>query len=320
MQLIRWIPATVRAAVRRTATVNLIVTRRCDLNCSYCRAVRKAPELPVAVWLEIARRLSGRYAVFTVSGGEPLLYGDLPELIHGLSRIGLAALCTNARQLDASHLDALKGLDYLNFSFDQTGSSTASRKTAFGKLPLLVEYAARHRFALFGNAVITARTIDSIPDVIREASRFGIPLNLQLVQRPGPDDAFDTPEKLAQLTSLQEELLAMRRGGFLIDESEDYLRGMARFIQGEHAVHCHAGRTYLAVDVDGRLMPCQDTPAVGMPVHQIDDIEAALDNLPSAVPEGCRCWWNCFHWYHEWQENPLKFLVRETLPSLRARK
>lgn len=323
MQLYRWGRAALRSAWMRTATVNLIVTRRCDLACSYCQAVVKRPELPAATWLEIARRLSSRYAAFTISGGEPLLYRELPQLIHGLSRVGLTALCSNVRTITADRLESLDGLDYLNFSIDQTGdggAGEASRKTAFGKMPLLVEYARKKRFALYGNAVITRRTLDGIPDVVRETTRHGIPLNLQLVLHPGSDDAFATPSDLARLGELQRELAAMKRSGYLIDESDGYIEGFSAFVRGETAVACHAGRTYLAVDSDGRLMPCQDTPAVGMPLHQIDDVDAALDALPGAVPADCRCWWNCFYRYEQWQRAPWQYLARETLRTVRRQR
>jgi MoaA/NifB/PqqE/SkfB family radical SAM enzyme len=313
MRIKKWAKATLKAAWRRTAAVNLIVTRRCDLACSYCHALRKGPELSPAEWIGIAEKLSRRFSVFTVSGGEPLLYKGLPELINGLSQIGIAGLCTNARLIKEHHLAAMHGLDYLNFSIDHMGDCLTSKKTAFGKLPLLAEYAKRHSFELFGTAVITSRNIDAIPDVAREMTRHNIPLNLQLVQNPGVADAFDTPEKTTQLARLQTELLAMKRGGYLIDESDEYINGFTSYTRGDCAVTCHAGDVYLAVDTDGRLMPCQDTAAVGASLLQTTDIDAALRDLPKSIPENCRCWWNCYHRYQDWKENPLSFLVQSGL-------
>ena len=313
MRVGKWAASALRAAWRRTAAINLIVTRRCDLACSYCRAVRRGAELPPEDWLRIARKLSPRFAAFTVSGGEPLLYKGLPQLINGLSQIGIAGLCTNARLLEESHLDAMHGLDYLNFSIDHADThhdSEVSKKNAFGKLPMLADYARRHSFELFGTAVISYRDLDGIPGIVREMTRHAIPLNLQLVQRPEAQDAFDTPQKLAALDALQRELIAMKRGGYLIDEADDYLGGLTAFVEGGRAVACHAGTAYLAVDSDGRLMPCQDAAAVGLPVLETPDLDAALRALPNAIPERCRCWWNCYHRYQDWQANPWRFMAR----------
>ena len=321
MRLKKWGVAAIKAAWRRTAAINLIVTRRCDLACTYCHALRKGKEIAPGDWIEIARRLSHRYSAFTVSGGEPLLYKGLPEVIAGISKIGIAGLCTNARMITEDHLQALEGLDYLNFSIDYAGEHApgdqASRKNAFGKMPLLMEYSRRHNFELFGTAVITHRSLHAIPEVVREMARHKIPLNLQLVQRPHAEDAFDTPEKLAELASLQMELLSMKHAGYAIDESDTYIADFAEFIEGRTAVNCHAGEVYLAVDTDGRLMPCQDTAPVGLPVLEIDDIDAALQALPGSIPGGCRCWWNCYHRYQDWQRNPWLYIAQAEIGSIR---
>lgn len=320
MRLRKWMAATLRAAWRRTATVNLIVTHRCDLACSYCRVHGQGhAEISPQQWLAIARTLARRYAVFTVTGGEPLLYRGLPELVAGLSRLGIVGLCTNVRTLREEHLRALPGLDYLNFSIDHSGDSTASPKDAFGKFDLLRDYSRRNGFRLFGTAVITARNVDALPGVVRLMAAQGIPLNLQLVQRPGPEDAFDSAAKLARLGELQDELLAMKHGGYPIAEPDAYIRGFVAHVEGRAAVPCHAGETYLAIDSDGRPMPCQDVAAVGDSLVE-GDIPVKLAKLPAAVPEGCRCWWNCYHWYGVWKNNPLAYLAGYARDRLRVRR
>ncbi|MFC1452752.1 radical SAM protein [Verrucomicrobiota bacterium] len=313
----KWAMAALRAAFHRTGAVNLIVTRRCDLACPYCYARRDGPELLPGDWLRIAEILSSRFAAFTVSGGEPLLYDGLPDLVNGLSRIGIAGLCTNARIIEEAHLAAMHGLDYLNFSIDHTGDSAASEKTAFGKIPLMAEYARKNSYELFGTAVITCRNVDSIPAVVRKLADHGIPTNLQLIQNPASGYAFDTPEKLSQLNSLQDELLSLKRNGYPIEESVDYIQGLVPFVKGERSVICHAGDTYLAVDTDGRLMPCQDAPAVGMPLQDMTDAKSALHALRGSAPSPCRCWWNCYHRYESWRRSPLRFILSSFLDRAR---
>lgn len=314
MRIAKWARASVKAAWQRTSVVNLIVTRRCDLACGYCRARGKGAELSPHDWLRIASRLSRRFSVFTVSGGEPLLYKGLPELINGLSRIGIAGLCTNARLLTEDHLEAMHGLDYLSFSIDHTGDAVSSPKTAFGKLAMMARHARRRSFELRGTAVITSRNVEAIGEVAHALAAHDIPLNLQLVQRPGPLDAFDTPAKLARLRRLQDELLALKRAGAAIDEPDGYIRGFVPFVEGRVAVPCLAGSAYLAVDSDGRPMPCQDVPAAGAPLHlDSTDVEAVLRELPEAIPDKCRCWWNCYYRNASWTQNPVSFVMRSML-------
>lgn len=320
MKLGKWARAALKAAWRRTATVNLVVTRRCDLQCSYCLVLRKSPELAASDWLKIAARLAPRYAVFTVSGGEPLLYRPLPELINGLARLGIAGLCSNLRQLDARLLESMPGLDYLNFSIDQAGAASdaaASRKNAFGKLGLVAEHARRHGVVLHGTAVITRRTLDGIVAVVEETTRHGIPLNLQLVQQAQAEDAFVTAQDLAELERLSKELRTMKRAGYLIDEPDTYLAGFAPFLRGEVEVPCQAGRAYLAIDTDGRPMPCQACTAAGPALTEAPDLDAALGALPAAIPQGCRCWWNCYHWYGDWVRSPWRYMARRGFAMLR---
>lgn len=318
MRILKWTNATMRSIIHRTATVNLIVTRRCDLACSYCHARQNTPEISHDDWIRIVDILSKKFSVFTVSGGEPLLYSNLPSLINRISRRGIAALCTNCRILDQNHLEEMTGLDYLNFSIDHTGGSDVSDKTAYGKLSLMSEYASRNSFELQGTAVITARNIEAIPTVIKELATYRIPANLQLVQRVENEDAFDSPDKIAQLKQLSAELIKMKQGGYPIWESDAYIDGFADFVENKQAVRCLAGKAYLAVDSDGHLMACQDIKPSDISLRDRDDLEQALKRLTDSIPLGCRCWWNCYHQYARWYNNPASFLISSLMERLRS--
>ncbi|MEO1765796.1 GTP 3',8-cyclase MoaA [Thiobacter aerophilum] len=114
---------------RRIEYLRLSVTDRCDLRCSYCMPEGfKGFEEP-AHWLtfdEIERLLAAfaRLGLRRVrlTGGEPLLRGNLPELAARLARLpGIEdlSLSTNATQL-ARHALALRaaGITRLNVSLD----------------------------------------------------------------------------------------------------------------------------------------------------------------------------------------------------------
>jgi len=316
MGFIKWVKSALIAGRRRTAAANFIVTRRCNLRCGYCNFQNKGKELPPSDWVKIAERLSKRFAVFSISGGEPTLYDGLPELIQGLSKIGIVGLCTNGKSLSSGLFEAISSLDYLNFSIDHLGDSEVSEKTGFENIDLMVEYSKRNSFKLIGTAVITNRNLNSIPVVISKLADYGIGTELQLVQNPGTSDSFDTPEKLLQLAKLLDKLILMKKAGFSILEADDYILGMVNFVKGDIAVHCLAGKAYLAVDTDGRLMPCQACNAVGQPILESFDLEKELNRLSDSVPKGCRCWWDCYYQYAQWANNPMAFaaanLIQQT--------
>ncbi|WP_410499482.1 GTP 3',8-cyclase MoaA [Chitinibacter sp. S2-10] len=131
------------------------VTDRCDLRCSYCLPARfKGFEEPEH-WLTFDEitRLVGAFARLGVrrvrlTGGEPLLRRNLPELAGRLKALGLddLALSTNATQL-AKHAQALKdaGVTRVNVSLDSLDRqcvSTITGSDSFDKVMAGLQAAA----------------------------------------------------------------------------------------------------------------------------------------------------------------------------------
>ncbi|EDY87388.1 molybdenum cofactor biosynthesis protein A [gamma proteobacterium HTCC5015] len=114
---------------RKVTYVRLSVTDRCDLRCRYCMpegfSDYHVPDhwLSVDEWLHLVGALArGGVQKVRITGGEPLLRRELPELIEGISQIeGIEdiALSTNGVRLK-QHARRLKaaGLNRLNISLD----------------------------------------------------------------------------------------------------------------------------------------------------------------------------------------------------------
>jgi MoaA/NifB/PqqE/SkfB family radical SAM enzyme len=99
-------------------------TRRCNLRCLHCYS-SSAPEerdaLPIALLRDAVTdaALEG-YTIAGLSGGEPILYKDLPELLDHAHKCGLSTTVTsNGMLLDEAKVQMLKGrADLLALSID----------------------------------------------------------------------------------------------------------------------------------------------------------------------------------------------------------
>lgn len=113
-------------------TINYLrisVTDKCNLRCAYCMPVEGLPWIPKAEILryeeivEIVRQMGdlGLRRV-RLTGGEPLVRQDLPELVRGLRGLGVLediSLSTNAILLPTMADDLrAAGVDRLNISLD----------------------------------------------------------------------------------------------------------------------------------------------------------------------------------------------------------
>ncbi|MDP1680304.1 MAG: GTP 3',8-cyclase MoaA [Burkholderiales bacterium] len=129
--------------------LRLSVTDRCDLRCTYCIPEGFNDFEEPAHWLNFdeIERVVGAFARLGVSrvrltGGEPLLRRNLPELAGRLKQLpGLddLSLSTNATQLD-KHADALfqAGVSRINVSLDSLQADRIAQVTGRDVLPKIL--------------------------------------------------------------------------------------------------------------------------------------------------------------------------------------
>jgi len=113
-----------------TCCVVLEVTRRCNLRCRFCFAHEAAPEIPIEELYASADRIF-ELADPTVqlSGGEPTVRDDLPELISYIKNKGARFIQLNSNGIrlaeDAHYCEELAeaGLSYVFLQFDGVDDS-----------------------------------------------------------------------------------------------------------------------------------------------------------------------------------------------------
>ncbi len=174
---------------RPLRNLRLSVTDRCNLRCAYCMPEPNYTWLPRQDLLhfeEIGRLVD----VFTglgvdkvrLTGGEPLVRRDLPELVEILA--GKAALTdiamTSNGVLLADHAAALKaaGLHRVTISLDTLDAERFRRLTRFDNLPQVLEGIDAAAAAGFGSlkldsVVIRGVNDDEIPALLERGRAWG---------------------------------------------------------------------------------------------------------------------------------------------------
>ena len=178
----------------RPLYLRLSVTDRCNLRCRYCRPERDPARSPVASasddeLLELVRLIDAEYPIYKVrvTGGEPLLRKDLPQLVARLRarmpQVELA-LTTNALLLARSAADLRRaGIDSINISVDSLEPDAYRDLTRGGNLDAVLEGIHAAREARFGkirlNAVLMRNVNGSHLDgLVRLAARYESELRL----------------------------------------------------------------------------------------------------------------------------------------------
>ncbi len=131
---------------------HIIPMRRCNLSCAYCNEYDSTSKpVPLAVMQERIDHLARLgTTIITISGGEPILYPELDELIGYIRSKGIiTGLITNGYLLTAERIQRLNraGLDHMQISIDNVMPDEVSKKSLKvldKKLQLLAEYADFH--------------------------------------------------------------------------------------------------------------------------------------------------------------------------------
>lgn len=169
--------------------LRLSVTDRCNLRCRYCmpHGIQKVSREEILQYGEITR-LVGLLAKLgikhvRVTGGEPLVRGDVTRLVAGLKSIpGIdkVSMTTNGVLLE-KYAKGLKdaGLDSVNISLDTPDPCLAKAITGFDGVPEAVErgIAAMRELGIPTklNSVLLADTAEAIPHTAKYAEQ-GIPV------------------------------------------------------------------------------------------------------------------------------------------------
>ncbi|MFH1463659.1 MAG: radical SAM protein [Pseudomonadota bacterium] len=251
-----------RARVPLSVTVE--VTNRCNIKCRYCDP-RRPGEAEMSTGqilglLDEFRAMGTQRVGFT--GGEPTLREDLPALLAHARRLGLVATVSTNGRLVAERIETLRDASVIMVSLDgppevhdMRGRGTYERSVA------AIRALRRQGVKVFSSTVITRASAHQIDHVLDLARAVGFSCIFALLfsehHRSVP------PAEHVQLAASDEDsrdayrlLLARKRAGAPIVNSEAFLRYMAEARYVDRPIRCKAAQWYCAVGSDGTLATC----------------------------------------------------------------
>ena len=265
--------------------MNLAITGRCNCKCRHCFNAN-GPAADEMTYDEIIRLLDSACAcginAFTITGGEPLLFERLGDVIEAIYARGmfLFEINTNAMLLEQPFLDRLRSIHaepVFKISFDGIGyhdwmrGVEGAQKTVLDRISLCV----RNGFRVCAQINVNRKNLDSVYDTLALMESLGVEDSRIIRTSESPrwltsaegltldvGEYYDRMLELAvrYMSGSHRMQLNIWQYLYLYPESGSYcFQPVTAFGQrsySEDAVLCPGARSMIAVGADGEVYPC----------------------------------------------------------------
>ncbi|MDD2431751.1 MAG: radical SAM protein [Firmicutes bacterium] len=248
--------------------VDLALTYLCNNDCFHCYAggSHHSLEMDTNKWKAAIDKLwdfGVPQVAFT--GGESLLREDLPILIRYAKNRGMiTGLITNGRLLTNAKTKELarSGLDFVQITIEshlETVHNNMVRAEAFVETLDGIKNALKSSLKVTTNTTMTALNADSVLDTVSFLLELGVKqigLNGLIRSKRGIDKEGLSLKQL-ELILDQAKNSCNSHGAELIWFTPTCYRYFNPLKEGLGTKRCSAASTVLAIEPDGRVMPCQ---------------------------------------------------------------
>jgi GTP 3',8-cyclase len=262
---------------RPLLNLRISITQRCNNRCAYChregevqRANRSAELMSVEEIVRIAKIAVGLgIARIKLTGGEPLMREDLPEIVEGIAAIvGLRdlSLTTNGLLLGGGMAKRLRdcGLRRVNISLPSLNPETYHKLTG-GKLEAALEGVKAAIEAGFcpvklNMVVLKDVNVGDVPDLIEYAGKTGVVLQLIELDPVNVGNKYYTEHHRSldeQEDMLRAKAVTIEKRPFMHNRLIYHLPNatveVVKPIENtDFCMHC----TRMRITSDGKLKPC----------------------------------------------------------------
>ncbi|KKQ31669.1 MAG: Heme biosynthesis protein [Candidatus Shapirobacteria bacterium GW2011_GWE1_38_10] len=268
--------------------VQFYVSKYCHQNCKMCNIVESNSDL-VPFESKNINKIADNLVkigagVVLLTGGEPLLRGDIDKIVKVFKSKGLDVRMQSAGLI--SKKDLLKrcvknGARDINISLDsldeglsdKINGAKGSWRNAIKSIALVSKIFPKNNSICALGCVLSPYNIDEIEYLLEFATKIGwwvslVPAHVnksgEVLKFRSQDKSFSFDKKSAiKVSQLIKRLKAMKKEGYLLFDSNDYLDSMENYVnQGrvtwrENEV-CDSPNLYFAILPDASFAPCCD--------------------------------------------------------------
>ena len=292
--------------MNRPISLNLLLTRRCNLNCDYCRLTRVyggSPygDIPGEVepekWTEVIENLD---PIFTnILGGEPLIYDGLYKIIRHMNENDRPyTLITNGilleRYLD-SGCDVPSGLclAYDGRAEDRGRSKKSGVADRFYSSGLHEKYGIEDPTLI---ATFDESNCSEMRSIVEYFEQFGV--YTEVTVRDGSMNIFydfadaEPLKKSREIDGMLDEAIEMKKDGHLIFNTVDEFNLLKQHYTGTYRCVDPWRNLTLEPDLSPRL--CLRIRGLSTPLNSVTDYNQTILSMSFDQVNLCEdCSWNC---------------------------
>lgn len=290
---------------------NIFVTRKCNLRCEYCNVWKRSYNDLCFEDLcnEIDILVKYGCSQISLTGGEPTMREDLPDLVHYISKKGvMVSLVSNTLLIDENLVKTLikAGLNGFSASFDSfSGFGKYSKKV----IEVSREFAKDIMVTLI--TVMSRKNLKEIMKINLMCNRFGFWHNPIIIQSTNGFFSSRCDELIpssSEIKKIIQELIYLKTVGMPISSTFEYLTKVPDFCNGKRWV-CQPLKYAITLNNDGKIMVCQDVQPFNLKLSDIEGDSSGLKELIQSFT--CKgCLFDCFF---NAQNNRNLYLIRNTV-------
>lgn len=294
--------------------VQYYITGRCNLMCRQCNIVETNSRI-AEMDLDAVKRTAANLrkigaGIVLLTGGEPFIRKDLPQIVEAFTSNGLNVRLQTAgtkfatnEQLqacyDAGARDINVSIDSLEFDkFDYINAVPGSARNAIDAIERISKIFRKESAILSFGTVMSRFNYREVPAIVEFAQRIGwyvsvVPVHIAPLTTPKGFRSHDkdfmfNPQDYGDLDKMGERLIAMKRAGAPIFDSQNFIRSSISFLKGNGPTWrkngvCDSPNLYFSIRPNGAMSTCCDY-TLNEPPYVQDD--AFVDNYRSGQIEG----------------------------------